>query len=320
MYPKLSFMLVPYTRLELPGWGYLLSKTHVLGYENDRRWAKASTKIIKGKWHGYKMRLNLAHWSDRMTYFLGRYYELNIQLLLDALLEPGDRMIDIGANIGMITLHASALVKESGMVESFEPNPECVELLNGLLEINKINHVTVRPVGLSDTNDRITLSLVTNRGNPSYQSGIGTFASINESQEDEIFKTFEVEVCKGDEMILRNSKPVKFIKIDVEGFELHVLLGLQSTLNRWRPPVVMECIENHLRRAKTSQTEINDFMKKTGYRPYGLTTYRQFLKHRLRLIPIIEKTIKAYSNDVLWVHRDDLATTKKIERFIHLQE
>ena len=56
------------------------------------------------------MELELSDWAERYTFFLGRYYEMGVQRVLDAILMPGDRFVDIGANIGMIALHARSLI------------------------------------------------------------------------------------------------------------------------------------------------------------------------------------------------------------------
>lgn len=72
-------------------------------------------------------------------------------LALSECLEPGDRFVDVGANIGMITLQAARLVGPSGRVESFEPNPNCFATLERHLAINGIENVVAHRVGLSDT-------------------------------------------------------------------------------------------------------------------------------------------------------------------------
>jgi hypothetical protein len=65
---------------------------------------------MRGKLHGYEMSLDLGNWSNRQTYFLGRFYDLPTQLVLLSCLRPDDIFVDIGANEGMISLLASRLV------------------------------------------------------------------------------------------------------------------------------------------------------------------------------------------------------------------
>lgn len=86
-------IILPITRRELPGWGRVLHMIGRTGYEHDHQWADAPVKVIRGKEHGYLMELDLTDWSCRITYFLGRFYELHVLRLLDEMLEPGDRGI-----------------------------------------------------------------------------------------------------------------------------------------------------------------------------------------------------------------------------------
>lgn len=72
-YSQFTLLALPYARLELPGWGQLLKKVGV--YRNEL-WEHTLTRTIRGKWHGYLMTLDLSNWSERQTYFLGRFYDL----------------------------------------------------------------------------------------------------------------------------------------------------------------------------------------------------------------------------------------------------
>jgi len=81
-----------------------------VGSEAELLWTDAPWATVRLKSSGFLVPLNLANWSERLTYFLGRYYDLKLQLLMRAILKRGDRVVDIGSNIGMITLHAAALV------------------------------------------------------------------------------------------------------------------------------------------------------------------------------------------------------------------
>jgi hypothetical protein len=108
-YPILPFLFRPYIRRELPGWGKLFHWLKLGGINNvNPHWRSAPTYTARGKWHGYRMKLDLRDDLDRSTYFLGRYYDSNVQLLLDRLLKPGDTLLDVGANVGSTTLHGAA--------------------------------------------------------------------------------------------------------------------------------------------------------------------------------------------------------------------
>lgn len=319
-YPRLAFLTLPYTRHELPGWGYIFKTLKVSGVEHHSLWKSAPTKTIRHSWHNHLMKLDLSNWSERHTYFLGRYYDLDLQLAMNQVLKSGDRFVDIGANIGMISLHGAALVGNSGQIDSFEPNPECCRRIKEFLELNNIGHVKLHEVGLSDVPDTLTLSEI------SQHSGMGTLTLPSGVKDELISKTFEVSVSVGDDILTKNSKPIKFIKIDVEGFEYRVLKGLEKTLKTWNPIVVTEvswkpvvkteesrnCADN----VATNPLEIYHFMKKLGYLPYGLTTKRRFLRHRLALTPICEDEMKNPTfTDFLWLHPES-SGREALEGFI----
>ena len=284
--------------MELPGWGRVLRVFGRTGYEHDREWSDAPVRIIRGKSHGYLMELDLTDWSCRSTYFLGRYYELHILLLLDALLAPGDRFLDIGANVGMIALHASHLVGSAGSVECFEPNPQCREKLERMIDMNRIENIQLFPYGLSDKAETLEL-----KQNHAY-TGIGTFAEVDP---ESIVSQTSAEVRRGDEVYGNDTGPApKLMKIDVEGFELRAVRGISKLLERWGCPVIMEMDEHHLRRAGTSVIEVHELMCTLGYEPYRIGTKRHGLRHRLELAPItcVEGLAEATCHDVLWKRSD----------------
>jgi len=101
---SVALALKGYSRRELPGWGWVLRRAGVF---DDSVWREAPTAVAEGKLHGFRMELDLRNWSERQTYFLGRFYDLPTQLLVMRLLRRGDLFVDVGANIGMISALAA---------------------------------------------------------------------------------------------------------------------------------------------------------------------------------------------------------------------
>jgi len=285
MLPLLPYCTLPYARKELPGWGRLLRFTKVMCSAHDPRWKDAPTVTTRGKNHGYLMRLDLSNWSQRLTYFLGRYYEHGVQKVLDLALTPGARFVDIGANIGMITLHARALVGARGYVDAFEPNPECCALIRTHLAINGIDNVTLHACGLSDQADELLLNLTSDH------SGTATLAPVGD-----VKRSIAVKVGVADEL-LAPQPPVDVIKIDVEGFELRVLNGLTRILENDRPIVITELIEAQLNRAATTVADVSAFLQSRGYAAFGIGCVRRGLQHDLKLYHGGQGC-----SDVVWVH------------------
>lgn len=73
------------------------------------------------------MDTDLSDWSDRMSYFLGRHYDLETQRVMQALLHPGSDFVDVGGNVGHMSFLGAGLVTSSGRMhvfESYSPNAE----------------------------------------------------------------------------------------------------------------------------------------------------------------------------------------------------
>ena len=292
-YPKLAMLALPWSRLELPGWGKLLA---ALGVFDDPKWKNAPQRTIRGKLHGYRMRLGLAEWSERQTYFLGRYFDLGTQHFLLQALRPGDTLIDVGGNIGMITLLGARLVGPAGKVITFEPNPDAADRIQQALEDNSIPNVALQRVALSDQPGHLTLSVITPH------TGMGTLASVEDAHKPLVSATHAVQVQRGDDLIDPNLPGAVTIKMDIEGFECRALRGIIETLRRHKPAIITEVSDPHLRRAGASASELFDLLQSEGYRAYLLTSRRRAmgLRHRLSLLPI-DKSPATDDADVAWI-------------------
>jgi len=292
VYPRLPFLLLPYTRAELPGWARLLHWAGALGRNSDGQWARAPTVTIRGKQHRFMMKLDLSNWSQRMTYFLGRYYEFGVLRVLDATLQPGERFVDIGANIGMITLQARSRVGASGQIDCFEPNPDCVAMIDRHLRLNGIANARVHACALSDRPGTLDLNLT------SAHTGTATLAEV-----EGVVRRIAVAVQVGDEVLAAASAaPVRLVKVDVEGFELHVLKGICRTLTNDKPFVMTELIEEQLAKGGTSVREVTGFLFDLGYEAFGIQSARRLVRRELMLKPVARGDSFERFSDVLWAH------------------
>ena len=283
----------PYIVRELPGWGKVYSLL-IGGWKRDALWAGAKLRTIRGKFHGYEMTLDISRWSERYTYFLGRFYDLETQLFMKRFLRPGDRVADVGANVGMITLLAARLVGPEGVVEAFEPNPVCQRKVEHALVRNRIGHVRLHGVGLGAETSHARLSV------KSVNSGEGTLTQVDDKSG---FDTVhEVRVVRGDSILAIDARALAFIKIDVEGFECHALRGLRTTLEHHRPIVSTEVVETHLRRAGKSGMDVFRMMHDCGYSGYEMGLRRGLFGHTLDLQPCTAPS--PGKPNVLWIPAD----------------
>ena len=298
-----AWIALPYARLELPGWGGLLRTVRVLGPGANEVWSDAPPVRLRGKWHGYTMTLDLQNWSERLSFFLGRYYDLPTQLTLRSLLRPGDRMLDVGANIGMISLLAARLVGPGGRIDAFEPNPRCEERLRQMLRDNRIQHVEVYPFGLSDCAAQAQLTL------PDASTGSGTLSDVPLEARSPDARYYDVRVCRGDDVIAGNPGRPIAVKIDVEGHEVRVLRGLGKTIERAQPAFLVETIPEHLERAGSGVEELVGLLRDHGYRGHQMLARRAGLGFRLAL-PCLEGVGAWEATDTLWLHPESEAHSR----------
>jgi FkbM family methyltransferase len=276
----------PYVSRELPGWGRVYAAL-VGDFRFDDQWKGHQRRWIRGKLHGYEMSLDLGYWSNRATFFLNRFYDLPTQLALQSILREGDTFVDIGANEGMMSLLASRIVGGSGKVIAFEPNPVPRALFESAIARNTISNVTIVPAGLGEMEATLPLSV------PKINTGEGSFGGSQYS--DDETEIVLCQVYRGDAVLSRESPAL--IKIDVEGFELHVLRGLEATLRRSRSPLIIEMVSDHLLRAGASVAEVNSFLFNLSYRPQRLALAG---RNSLRLVSEIPPDL-AHA-DYLWTY------------------
>jgi FkbM family methyltransferase len=144
----------------------------------------------------------------------GEYQRHEIELLC-SLTRPGDQVLDIGANIGLFALYLSRAVGPGGRVIAFEPDPDNLALLRANLEINVCQNVSVVACALGTESGTAELFQSNeNRGNLSF-SDLG-----------ETGKSITVPVRRGDEVLEELRVHPSLAKIDVEGAEPVVLVGL----------------------------------------------------------------------------------------------
>jgi FkbM family methyltransferase len=142
-------------------------------------------------------------------------YEAGFHTACLQAVRSGDVVWDIGANDGFYTIQFAQKVGSSGSVIAFEPSPRTAQALREA--VSAFENVVVEEVALSDFNGRAKF----------FASAEATTDGLMEKGED-TEHTLEVFVRRGDDYA--RIRPPSVVKIDVEGFEKEVLVGLGSAL------------------------------------------------------------------------------------------
>lgn len=160
---------------------------------------------------------------------IGRSYDPRIAAVLSRRVKPGMAVLDIGANIGYLTMLLASLVAPSGLVVAVEPNPENIKLLEASRRVNGFDQVLVIQAAAGRHTALLAL-------NVSYSNGTTTELP---SDLDTIFASRPVP-CFALDAILPKDRRINLVKIDTEGAELNALIGLSQTIDRDRPVIVSE--------------------------------------------------------------------------------
>jgi FkbM family methyltransferase len=203
--------------------------------------------------HGFLMKIDPSKDAGvELSLFQTGTYEKGTLYFIASCLNRGDCFIDIGANIGLMSIFASQCDGNSGKILAFEAHPETHELLLENIALNHIENIDTFNFALGNEPGKATIydNWNVNRGG----------ASLVIHAENST--GFEVDVKTLDEVIQNDFQP-KMIKIDVEGFEFQVLKGATNTIKNCKPILIIEFSVS--RENQYDPFEMIDFIESFGF-------------------------------------------------------
>ena len=120
---------------------------------------KQKYKIVDALVDGLKLRLYMTdNVSERKFLFLPQFFDRFERKILKERLSSGDVFVDVGANAGIYTLTAAALVGVDGQVLSIEPNPAVLDRLTFNMALNGFEpQMRIEQAGVSDADGMFDL-------------------------------------------------------------------------------------------------------------------------------------------------------------------
>ncbi|WP_452226391.1 FkbM family methyltransferase [Lacinutrix cladophorae] len=232
----------------------ITSKIRDINIKGSGRVSLFLAKLFFGKPKGkltvdtiYDFKLNIDPVTDkgveRIIYYYGTYEKGTLDVI-GKILKKGDMFVDVGANIGLMSIFASRTVEQEGKVIAFEPNPLTKKILESNVALNKIENLKIAGLALSNENKK---SKIYDR----WDVNRGGASLIKPSKPT---NSYDIEEVKFSDYF-NNGEQIKLVKIDVEGYELDVLKGAsQFILTSKNPPSLI---------VEFSTTRINTFGKDT---------------------------------------------------------
>ena len=194
----------------------------VLGNESKPR------TILRGLASGYRISVSP---TEHLGYLLGTA-ESHLQRTIREHVAPGDSVYDIGANLGYVSLSLAKRVGLAGQVIAFEPVPQNIALLRQNIELNGIRNIRLLEVAASDKNGESVIRVAENLSTASM-----VWHRNNSAATELAIKTVVI-----DDLVAAGELAYPaFVKIDVEGAEGSVLLGMRRTLAASHPVLFVEC-------------------------------------------------------------------------------
>jgi FkbM family methyltransferase len=193
--------------------------------------------------------------SDYMQWCV--YFGLAVEprQALYSLVQPGQVVFDVGANVGEVLLNVARRLGNHGQVFGFEINPHTYKRCLHNLSLNEFKNVRLFEQGFGAEKGSFLL------GSPNARN----------SGEDQILQDagqigIAVQITTMDDFVLEQGiERLDLVKIDVEGFEMNVLRGAEHTVKKLRPQFFIELDDKNLRQQQSSAKELVEWLEQRGY-------------------------------------------------------
>ena len=168
----------------------------------------------------FKFEIDIRESIERKTYFQGDYERKRMTNLTQNSSRIKSKIfIDVGAYIGFYSILMSGIFEK---IYAFEPLQRNFKILNKNIYTNNLEHkIKTYNFALGSKEEKL-FGGSNRKGDLLQSSGFSLGDNTNNKSE-------EISVFIGDDIISLNNEIIT-IKIDVEGFELNVLKGLEKLL------------------------------------------------------------------------------------------
>ena len=202
-------------------------------------------------------------------------------------------ILDVGANEGTFT---KEVINNTVFLNvlAVEPHPQTFERLNNRFSNN--GRVTLMNIGAGEREGTLPLYDYCDKNGSSHAS---FFKEVIEDFHHGVAVQIEVMVRKLDDVVSEKKLKVVFIKIDVEGFELNVLRGLEETIRLQKVLYILVEFNAMNVYSGTFLRNLIDFMD--DYEPYRILPHGRLLSLRPYRAYLVE--VFAYQN-IIFIKKD----------------
>lgn len=168
-------------------------------------------------------------------------------------LMKNDNVIDVGANIGSLTLLAASIVKPTGMVFSIEPHPKIFQYFQNNIALNHFHNIKIFQNSVGEVEKTTHLS---NLKSDDQNATLMTSNGLEISQ-----KTID--------QLIPHDIHINLMKIDVEGYEKFVFLGSEKILKN-TDCVYFEAVSKQYKKYGYNFKEIFDILSNLNFKIFKI--------------------------------------------------
>ena len=205
----------------------------------------AGVKVAIRDVQGSTMILDLSDRGIHRDLYLHGIREPQATRYLQSILRPEWTVVDIGANIGYYALQEAQRVRT---VIAIEPTPESYGILADNVKLNGYRNVHVYCLAVGDREGEVGFCL----------SRACNWNSVTEGQGD-----IKVPMMTLDKFLA--GARVDFVRMDVEGYEMNILKGMEGILQKQKPRMFLEIHRDKLRGYGNTQREVMGYLASFGY-------------------------------------------------------
>lgn len=189
-----------------------------------------STEVVRMR-AGFRLYLRPVELLQAHLYLFGTY-ELPTTNFVRRFLKVGDVVLDVGANIGYMSLFFGQCVGTNGKIYAFEPEHQNHQALLANIALNNAHNIIAQRQAATDVEKALKLYLA--------QDNFGAHSTVfNDETLTEAYE--EIQGIPLDTFIQKNQlDKIALVKIDVEGAEYEVLQGMKQILKQQRPILIIE--------------------------------------------------------------------------------
>jgi len=239
--------------------------------------------------------VKFANWKNPLV--VQKSIDVSAVIFFKKFIKEGDLVIDIGANIGHMTITMSLANGRNGLTLAFDPNPHVLKILKQNCELNKeLTNIIPLPFAITDTEEEFYY----NSSEASFNNG-----GISKEKDSRHGKFALKEKIKGIilEKYLNQNHPQRLekltlIKIDTEGYDKQIIKSISNLLVKHQPVIISEYFK---KLTPEERSEHFEMLSSMGYELF----YFDRWSDKAEIIPI-----KSPHDMMRWKHFDFFATPR----------